>query len=56
MDGDLRCKQIKRLNDLPKARQKVPVAKPGVLPPEPGALSPGDIQLQFITREYYSAA
>lgn len=58
MDGDLRCKQIKRLNDLPKARQKVPVAKPRVLSPEPqpSALSPGDIQLQFITREYYSAA
>lgn len=36
MHGDLRCKQIKRLNDLPTASQKVPVAKPGVLSAEPG--------------------
>lgn len=58
MDGDLRRKQIKRLNDLPKASQKVPVAQLGVLSPEPqpSALSPGDIQPQFITREYCSAA
>lgn len=35
MAADLRCKQIKRCNDLPKAKQKVPVARQEFYLPSP---------------------
>lgn len=53
MDGDLRRKQIKPLRDLPKAGQKVPMAKAGVLSRQPQpSLSLGDIHLRFITAQH----